>query len=330
MAGIVAARKWEVASLNEFRTFFAMEPHWTLEDINKNKNIATALRELYDSPIMVEMYPGILIEEIKHKAEGIRFPSTAARGVLCESASDCKTLGGSMFHKLLHRGLPGWFGCNDFNSVHVMQPMYISEKNKEMYTKLETIDQFSQRAPGAPKAPEIVKTHAGIIKLLERDQKQEGAWTSSPPSISPPGTLTAYSSFQQNFSGDQLYQQVDLKAMVLDYPTSKATAYLERHGFKLRGSWYQIEFIREYVSAIDSPSVEACRADSHNSVAIPVNIRLLADLFCLNVKTTSKGDRAHPASELYKMLLEVRAWSDASDPNHASKWQKHRKSTAVL
>ena len=113
--------------------------------------------------------------------------------------------------------------------------------------------------------------------------------------------------------------------MLLDYATSKAPAYLEREGFKLRDSWYQIDFIREYVSPIDSPFFKACRADSHDSVAIPVNVRLLVNLFCLDVKTTSSEDGAHSASKLYKMLLEIRIWSDAPGPDHASKWYKRCK-----
>ena len=43
------------------------------------------------------------------------------------------------------------------------------------------------------------------------------------------------------------------------------------------------------------------------------------------MKTTSNKDGAHSASELYKMLLEVRAWLDAPDPDHAIKWYKRRK-----
>lgn len=62
-----------------------------------------------------------------------------------------------------------------------------------------------------------------------------------------------------------------------------------------------------------------------SSVAIPANVRFLADLCCLNVRTTSNKDGAHSASELYKMLLEVRAWLDAPDPDHAAKWYKRRK-----
>lgn len=65
--------------------------------------------------------------------------------------------------------------------------------------------------------------------------------------------------------------------------------------------------------------------DNVTSVAIPVNVRFLADLFCLNIRTTQKKNGAHSASELYKMLLEVRAWLDAPDPDHAAKWYKRRK-----
>lgn len=87
MAGIMAARKWEVASLNEFRSLFGMEPHKTFESINSDKNIADALRNLYDSPDMVEMYPGIFIEEVSKASEGIRFPPTAGRGVLSDAVT---------------------------------------------------------------------------------------------------------------------------------------------------------------------------------------------------------------------------------------------------
>ena len=87
MAAVVAARKWEVASLNEFRSFFGLEPHKTFESINKDKNIANALRNLYDSPDMVEMYPGIFIEGVADESEGIRFPPTAGRGVLSDAVT---------------------------------------------------------------------------------------------------------------------------------------------------------------------------------------------------------------------------------------------------
>jgi len=54
-----------MASLNEFRHFFGLKPHETMEDINPDPEIANLLRHLYDSPDMVELYPGLFIEETK-------------------------------------------------------------------------------------------------------------------------------------------------------------------------------------------------------------------------------------------------------------------------
>ena len=81
----------EVASLNEFRTFFGLEPHKTFEDVNPDKEIQKALQDLYDSPDMIEMYPGIFIEETKKsqdfKPSGVGFPATAGRGVLSDAVT---------------------------------------------------------------------------------------------------------------------------------------------------------------------------------------------------------------------------------------------------
>ena len=60
--GILQARKWEVATLNEFREFFGLPRHKHFEDINEDSGITDALRDLYDDPDMVELYPGLLCE----------------------------------------------------------------------------------------------------------------------------------------------------------------------------------------------------------------------------------------------------------------------------
>jgi hypothetical protein len=63
--GIIQARKWQLASLNEFRDFFGLKRHETMEDINPDPHIADTLRALYDHPDMVELYPGLFIEDAK-------------------------------------------------------------------------------------------------------------------------------------------------------------------------------------------------------------------------------------------------------------------------
>ena len=62
------------------------------------------------------------------------------------------------------------------------------------------------------------------------------------------------------------------------------------------------------------------------SVAIPLNARFLAELFCLNVKSrNSNPSGVHTPSELYKLLLEVRNWTETASPDIAAQWYKRRK-----
>ncbi|MCJ1452325.1 hypothetical protein MMC28_002667 [Mycoblastus sanguinarius] len=182
VAGIVQARKWEVASLNEFRSFFGLEPHKTFKDVNPDVKIQNALENLYDSPDMIEMYPGIFIEELEKKKDtksyGVGFPATAGRGVL----SDAVTL----------------------------------VRSDRFYT--------------------------------------------------------------------------------IDYTTATLT------------NWGLCEAASDY-----------------NTVAIPLNARFLADLFCLNIKSSNNESGVHSASELYKFLLDIRSWTDTPNPDPAALWYTRRK-----
>jgi len=63
--GIIQARSWNMASLNEFRQFSGLIKHETFEDINPDKEVAEKLRNLYDHPDLVELYPGLVAEKAK-------------------------------------------------------------------------------------------------------------------------------------------------------------------------------------------------------------------------------------------------------------------------
>ena len=60
--GIMQARKWELATLNEFREFFGLSRHKSFENINGNPKVQERLRNLYEDPDMVELYPGLFCE----------------------------------------------------------------------------------------------------------------------------------------------------------------------------------------------------------------------------------------------------------------------------
>ena len=96
----------EVASLNEFRKFFGLKTHDTFESINPDPEISDLLRKLYDSPDMVELYPGLFVEDAKPRRDpgsGFNAPYTVGRAVL----SDAVTLvRGDRFYTLVSAVLP--------------------------------------------------------------------------------------------------------------------------------------------------------------------------------------------------------------------------------
>ena len=137
--GIEQSRKWRVASLNEFRAFFGLEPHKTFESINRDPEVADALRQLYDQPDFVELYPGLVAEEGKVPmvpGVGISPTFTISRAILSDAvclvrgdrlytidytpanltnwgfqevASDFNVLHGCVFYKLFLKCFPNHF-----------------------------------------------------------------------------------------------------------------------------------------------------------------------------------------------------------------------------
>jgi hypothetical protein len=63
--GIIQARSWNLASLNEFREFTGLTKHTTFEDISPDPEVAAKLRNLYEHPDYVELYPGLVAEKAK-------------------------------------------------------------------------------------------------------------------------------------------------------------------------------------------------------------------------------------------------------------------------
>ena len=82
--GINQSRQWNTASLNEFRAFFGLPPHTTFEDINPDPAKAAALTHFYGHPDNVELYPGLVIEDVKSKTSGWLPPPTLSRAIFSD------------------------------------------------------------------------------------------------------------------------------------------------------------------------------------------------------------------------------------------------------
>lgn len=88
--GINQARRWNVGSLNEFRKFFGLKNYETFEEINSDPEVSEQLRNLYEHPDFVELYPGIVAEEAKEPmvpGVGIAPTYTISRAVLSDAVA---------------------------------------------------------------------------------------------------------------------------------------------------------------------------------------------------------------------------------------------------
>lgn len=68
--GIRHARELGVCTLNELRKQCNLRPYKTFEEMNEDKTIASALKDLYGDVANVELYPGLVAEQAKNKQEG--------------------------------------------------------------------------------------------------------------------------------------------------------------------------------------------------------------------------------------------------------------------
>jgi hypothetical protein len=156
MMGITQARKWEVGTLNDFRDFFNMPRHESFESMTKNAEVQNALRDLYETPDKVELYPGIFCESDEYlgldPGPG-QVSSTLWTAIFCDAitlvrsdrfytvdwntnsltswgwnevASDNEVLKSSVFHRLIQRAFPGWF---PYDSIRFFHPFYTAQQN---------------------------------------------------------------------------------------------------------------------------------------------------------------------------------------------------------
>lgn len=338
--GIMQARKWQVASLNEFREFFGLKKYDTFDQINSNPDIHNILEKLYTHPDMVELYPGLIIEDIKpprNTGSGICPTYSVGRAVLSDAVTlvrsdrfntidytvsnltawgynevqqDYKTLGGSMLYKLVQRGVPGWF---PFNSVAIMQPMYTKKANEAIAREIGTIDQFSLADPKPPAKTVVLFTNEAIKKALGNAKQFVVPWLPALNSLFPgkkdvgwfmlAGDEPKNLSHRTNFV-KALGKLPNLHNAIHEFVERVGKQLIEKETFTLKEGLDQIDIIRD--------------------IAIPLNARLLADLFYFDLKHDENPDGVFGTAELYRYLLDIRIWGvNNNDPGQA--WNRRRR-----
>lgn len=203
MLAILRGRKWNLAGLNEFRKHFGLKAYATFEDINSDPEVADALRNLYQHPDHVELYPGIVAEEAKTPmvpGVGIAPTYTISRVVLSDAVAlvrgdrhyttdyhpgyltqwgfneadyDLGVNHGCVFYKLFLRAFPHHFGRD---SVYAHYPMVTPTENRSILASLGRADSFSFERPRR-RAPVVnVTSLAGATHVLGRRDTYRVDW----------------------------------------------------------------------------------------------------------------------------------------------------------
>jgi cytochrome P450 len=345
--GIKQARKWQVASLNEFRDFFGLKRHETFSDINSDPEIADLLEKLYTDPDMVELYPGLMIEDAKPARNtgcGILPTYSLGRAILSDAVTlvrsdrfntldynvanltawgynevqhDPKTLGGSMLYKLIQRGLPGWF---PYNSVAVMQPMYTKQGNEKIAKELGILDQYSSEDPRAPPKTVALLTDAAIRQALINTKQFSIPTPTSITDLFPASAKKDLSWFlstseepltftHRAYIEKAMTKIPNLATSVRDFIDRVGSKLIDKETFALTEHLSQLDILRD--------------------IAIPLNAQLMADWFYLDVKTDENPGGAHSAVQLYRYLVDIRIWAVATnDPAQA--WNRRRRAQEAV
>ncbi|KIW99798.1 uncharacterized protein Z518_10726 [Rhinocladiella mackenziei CBS 650.93] len=274
--GVKQARAWNVATLNEFRKFFKLEPHKSFSDITKNEEVARSLKALYQHPDYVELYPGLVAEDAKDPLEpgsGLCPGYTISRTILADAValtrgdrfytvdytpanltnwgwnqvkSDPSVAQGGCFYTLIMRALPFYYRGN---SVYAMYPFTVPEENRRILSKLGREKDYDFNRPSYIGVPTSVRSWKAVTDVL----KDQG-------SFSVPWGLHTYYLTHHDYmlSGDSVAnatQRIDVhNAMycpanglnqVQTFYEDLTTQLVVARSERLRGEWYQLDACRD-------------------------------------------------------------------------------------
>jgi len=312
--GIKQSRSWQTATLNEFRRFFGLIKHKTFEDISPDKRIAQRLRQLYDHPDNVELYPGLIIESPKVPmvpGSGLCPPQTIGKAILSDAVAlvrgdrfytvdyspanlthfgytvvqpDLDIAQGGVIYRVLMRAFPGWF---EYNSVYALFPFTVPDENKKIFTGLSIDSQFSFKPPAKPKEPTIFSTAKAAMRILGDQKAFKVVWGAAISRLTGgvdymlSADLPANTK-QRNQVVKALYTDVP-KGMdeVWDFYTKGTEKLLRERSYEL-GDYMQVDAVRDIINM--------------------VHVHFTAQLFQLPLKTEENEHHPFTEKQLYDIL----------------------------
>ncbi|RSL65910.1 hypothetical protein CEP54_004049 [Fusarium duplospermum] len=317
MLGIIRGRKWNLAGLNEFRKHFGLKAYDTFEEINSDPEIAESLRNLYQHPDYVELYPGIVAEEAKTPmvpGVGIAPTYTISRVVLSDAVAlvrgdryyttdyhprnltnwgykevdyDLNINHGCVFYKLFIRAFPQHFTGN---SVYAHYPMVIPSENRKILTDLKRADRFDfDRPTFTPTRINIVGYNAAKY-ILENQEIYKVCWDEGLGHLMGEGGRRfmlsgdgAFFAQQRKCMGALLYNDT-WKSAIKSFYSMIAEKLLAEKSYKLAGKT-QVDVVRD--------------------VGNLAHTHFVSRMFNLPLKTKENPKGIFSEQELYKILAVI-------------------------
>lgn len=319
--GIKQARSWNLATLNEFRSFFSLEPYNSFEEINSDPYIVDQLKRFYDHPDLVELYPGIIVEDAKKPmapGSGLCTNYTISRAVLSDAVSlvrgdrfytvdytpkhltnwaynevnyDDSVDQGHVFYKLVLRAFPNHFRGD---SVYAHFPMTIPDENRKILSSLGMGHTYSYDRPTYTPSPKLINSHAANMTILADSDSFKVTWGKKIEFLLHRDGYPYGRDFM--LSGDRPPNAASRKmvgnALYRDKWREEVQTFYEEITLKLlKQNSYQIAGVNQ---------VDICR-----DVSNLAQIHFCANIFSLPLKTDSNPRGIFTELELYEIMALI-------------------------
>ena len=311
-------RKWNLASLNEFRAYFNLKTYESFEEINPDPEVAEKLKHLYDHPDLVELYPGLVFEAAKEPVvpgSGLCPSFTTSRAVLADAVAlvrgdrfyttdytpdnlthwgfkecdyDLDVDHGAVFYKLILRAFPHHF---KHNSVYAHFPFNTPWENEEIHRGLGIHDNYDYGKPAYVAPSTVINTYHAAIEVLSDNVKFAVTWGDKISWLMSNDDEACGNDFMLSGDGGKnessraavnhaLYRQ-DWQTRVKRFYENITTDLLKRHSYKLVGA-NTVDIIRDVVNL----------AQAH----------FAAEMFCIPMKTGANPQGVFTEREVYQAM----------------------------
>lgn len=319
MLGMQQARNWNVATLNEFRMYFGLMPHKTFKDITTDDQVAKSLEALYNSPDMVELYPGLIAEDAKKPVvpgSGLCAGFTTATAILADAvalvrgdrfytidfnaatltnwgysqiSSKPRVAGGGMMYKLLMNALPGWYRGT---SVYAMFPFTVPEEQREILRNLGQEDDYDFSTPHHAPEPISISSYDAITKILDDQTRYKVPW----------GPNTAYITHHDYMLSGDSPANAEQKQFISD-----ALSCPGAHGTEELKKLY-IDTTTELFFSRSKKMRSGHFVDAVNDVGNIAHAMVAAKVFHIPLKTEEHRVGFCTASDFYTIYSTLFAW----------------------